>query len=107
VLTAFGCGLAAGLLAVAILRSHGTAPDRSRLHAALVALVLAQAGAGVSYWSAPALVGGALLLLIFYTLAGLSEAILEGGLDRRVVLEYGVVAAVGMALILSTAPWRA
>jgi len=101
------CSVSAGLLALVVLREHGATRAATRAYALVVALALGQAGVALGFWSSPALVGGALLLLLFYVLVGLAEALLDRALDRRVVLEYGIVAAVGMALVLSTAPWRA
>ncbi len=102
-----GGGFVGGLLALVLLRVHGPAPSAARLDAARIALSLAIARAGLSFWSAPVLVAGAVLLLVFYVLVGIGEALLDDVLDRRVMLEYGIVAAIGMALVLSTAPWRA
>jgi hypothetical protein len=100
-------GAIAGMLGLAQLRQHGTSPARARVYAAGLALPLAQAAAAAALWSTPALVAGALLLLMLYVLAGLAEVILDDALDRRVLVEYGIVAAFGAALILSTFPWRA
>jgi hypothetical protein len=105
-LSALAGGAGAGLLALVQLRQHGPSGARGRVYATALALTVAQAAAAASFWSTPALVGGALLLLLLYVLAGLAEALLDDGLDRRVLVEYGIVAAFGAGLILSTAPWR-
>jgi hypothetical protein len=106
-LTALIAGAVAGLLAVVLLRGHGSQLSTASLHAAAIALAVAQVSAGLAFWSAPALVGGALMLLVFYVLAGLAESMLDGVLERRILLEYGIVTVIGLALILSTTPWRA
>ena len=60
----------------------------------------------LNYWVVRELVGGAVLLLLFYVLAGLNEVILRGELTRRLLVEYVGVGVVGFLLILSTGPWR-
>jgi hypothetical protein len=45
------------------------------------------------------LVAGALLLLAFYELTGLTQSYLSGHLDRRTIIEYGSVGLVGVAVI--------
>jgi hypothetical protein len=53
-----------------------------------------------------ALVGGAALWLALYVLSGTLEAEAGGSLDRRIALEYIVVAVVGAAFILLVSrPW--
>ncbi len=59
----------------------------------------------LSGWVATGLLGGAFLLLFFYVTAGLVQALLDGALDRRLLLEYLCVGLVGLVLILSTSPW--
>jgi hypothetical protein len=103
---ALGSGVVGGCLAAVQLRVHGASSSVSRPHALAIGLVMLQAGAGLAFWSVSALVGGALLLLLFYVLTGLAEALLDGSLDRRVALEYAAVAVIGMALVLSTGSAR-
>ena len=45
---------------------------------------LAEATWALNYWAAPFLLGGALLLVIFYVAIGLLQHHLEGTLSRRV-----------------------
>src|SRR5581483_5808275 len=103
---ALAAGLVGGLLSLALLRSHGPSAPRGRPYALAVGLALTQAGGGLAYWSVPPLVGGALLLLLFYVLSGVAEALLAGTLDRRVAVEYRVVTLIGMALVLSNPAWH-
>ena len=65
----------------------------------LAALIVAETTWALNYWPVAGLVGGAFLLLTFYVFAGLLLAIQEGGIDRRVVVEYGVVGVLGLAVI--------
>lgn len=83
-------GMAGSLLAYALL--HWTPPRQGPLVlAGMVGLTLAEATWALNYWAAPFLLGGALLLVIFYVATGLLQNYLEGTLSRRVLWEYGVL----------------
>jgi Protein of unknown function (DUF5656) len=71
-----------------------------------VGLILVELTWAVGYWSTLPLVGGAALWLALYVLSGVVEADANGALDRRIGLEYGLVAAVGLAVVLAVSrPW--
>jgi hypothetical protein len=57
----------------------------------LVGLTLAEATWALNYWAAPFLLGGALLLVLFYITSGLLQHHLEGNLSRGVLWEYGLL----------------
>lgn len=83
-------------------------PRRRLVLAAGVGLVLAQLTWALGYWSTVPLVGGAALWLGFYVTSGVVEAGAVEALDRRVALEYAVVATIGIAVVLAVArPWSA
>ncbi|MFO7171144.1 MAG: hypothetical protein DIU80_024205, partial [Chloroflexota bacterium] len=63
------------------------------LLACMVGLTLAEATWALNYWAAPFLMGGALLLVIFYVTTGLLQNHLEGSLTRRVIVEYALLGA--------------
>jgi hypothetical protein len=68
--------------------------------------VLGQLTWALGYWSTVPLVGGAALWLGFYVLSGIVEASASEALDRRVALEYAVVAAIGLIVVLAVSrPW--
>jgi hypothetical protein len=73
--------------------------------AAGVGLVMAELAWGLGYWTVVPFVGGAGLWLAFYVLSGIVENGAAQTLDRRIVLEYGFVAVVGV-LVVMVAPWR-
>jgi hypothetical protein len=87
--------------------SDTPADSRRRVSlAAAVGLLIAELTWAVGYWSAVPLVGGAALWLAFYVLSGLVEHGAGRSLDRRVGLEYAVVALVGTLLVaLIARPW--
>lgn len=94
-------GVSAGLLAYGLLH---WAPQRGSLPllAAVVGITLAESVWALNYWRAPFLLGGVLLLAAFHVVTGVLQGALEGGLTRRLVLEYclvgsGLLAAVVVA----------
>jgi hypothetical protein len=72
---------------------------------ALLPLVIAQIAWMLIYWPVSGPVAGALLLLTFYVMSGLAQAVRQSGIGRRVLLEYGVVGTVGLVAILWSVPW--
>jgi hypothetical protein len=81
-------------------------PRRRLIVSAGVALILAEFTWALGYWSTLPLVGGAALWLALYVLSGTLEADASGNLDRRIALEYIVVAFAGAAFILLVSrPW--
>lgn len=59
---------------------------------------------GLNYWAAlPTLVGGAFLLLAFYVIHGLASHHIDHKLTRQVLVEFGVVSAIGFAAIFASA----
>jgi hypothetical protein len=81
-------------------------PRRRLILAAGVGLILTQLTWAFGYWSAVPLVGTAALWLGLYVLSGVVESSASGTLDRRVALEYAVVAVVGSVVVLAASrPW--
>jgi hypothetical protein len=78
----------------------GPAPwARALLYAAVVALATGEITWALNYWPLNGLFGGAFLLSAFYFLIGVLSHHLTGRLDRRLLAEYGAVAAAGTLLI--------
>jgi hypothetical protein len=83
-------GATGALLAYALLQ--WTPPRRGLLIlSGMVGLTLAEATWALNYWAASFLLGGALLLVIFYVGIGLVQNHLEGTLSRRIFWEYGLL----------------
>jgi hypothetical protein len=99
-------GATAALLAAVPLRRAIADDGRTAIYCAVVGLVVGQVAWALSYWTTAGIVGGAFLLLLFYVLVGLSEAILDRSFSRRVLVEYGVVGACGLVLIIGVGPWH-
>jgi hypothetical protein len=106
VIAALSTALVAGLLSVALLRGSGAPRQRTLLFAILIGAALGEVTWALSYWVVKELVGGAVLLLLYYVLVGLIEIVLRAELNRRLLAEYIGVGIVGFLFILSTAPWR-
>lgn len=106
VISAISTALVAGLLSLALLRGAGALRRRTMLYAILIGLALGEVSWALNYWVVKELVGGAVLLLLYYVLVGLIEIVLRGELSRRLLAEYIGVGIVGFLFILSTAPWR-
>lgn len=105
-LSALAIGVSGALLAVALFRPSGAEPRRVWLLAMLTGLCAAEIALVLGAWITVGLLGGAFLLLYFYVTAGLIQALLAGGLDRRLAIEYGLVGLIGLVLIISATPWR-
>ncbi|MCC6178212.1 MAG: hypothetical protein IT305_23150 [Chloroflexi bacterium] len=94
------------LLSFVMLRGAGADRQRTFLYAALIGVAMGEVTWALNYWVVRELVGGAVLLLVFYVIVGLIEVVLRGELSRRLLAEYLGVGIVGFLFILSTAPWR-
>lgn len=115
--SATGVTLVSSLLALEFLRSAGQSFGRTVLYALIAGLSTGEIIWAMNYWSIkePASdfllqmgfsspVGGFLLLLGFYVATGLANQQLQGKLTRRVLVEYGVVAVVGLVVLLAFGP---
>jgi hypothetical protein len=83
-------GLIGALLAYAALQ-WTQRPRGLPVLAGLVGLILAETTWALNYWAAPFLLGGALLMVIFYITSGVLQHYLEGTLSRGVFWEYGLL----------------
>jgi hypothetical protein len=99
--TLYGATLIGGtgmLLAYALLR--WTRQHNLLILAGSVGLLLAEATWALNYWPASFLLGGVVLLLIFYITVSLIQHYLIGTLQRRVLIEYGLLGAGLFATVL-------
>jgi hypothetical protein len=72
---------------------------RTLMYSAAVALAVGEITWALNYWPLNGLLGGAFLLASFYFLIGVFSQHLQRRLSARLVLEYGTVSALGVALI--------
>lgn len=89
-----------GLLALDILNGAGQSLRRRGLYAFIVGLVVGEATWALNYCNLSGAIGGLLLFLLFYLLAGLSKQRLQARLSRRIFLEFALVALLAVGLLL-------
>jgi hypothetical protein len=102
--SATGVTLVSMLLALEFLRSAGRGFGRTALYALIAGLITGEIIWAMNYWRVRGLTGGLILLLGFYVATGLASQQLQGRLTRRVLVEYGVVALLGLAVLLRFGP---
>jgi hypothetical protein len=103
-ISATGVTLVSTLLALEFLRSAGRGFGRTALYAAIAGLCTGQIVWAMNYWRISGITGGLILLLGFYVFTGLANQQLQGRLTRRVLVEYAVVALLGLAVLLRFGP---
>jgi hypothetical protein len=103
-ISATGITLVSTLLALEFLRSAGRGFGRTALYAAIAGLCTGEIVWAMNYWRISGVTGGLILLLGFYVFTGLANQQLQDRLTRRVLLEYAVVALVGLAVLLRFGP---
>ncbi|MFC2030477.1 hypothetical protein ACFLWA_07110 [Chloroflexota bacterium] len=102
--SATGVTLVGSLLALELLRSAGRRFGRTALYALIAGLITGQVIWAMNYWRISGVTGGLILLLGFYVITGLANQQLQGRLTRRSLIEYAVVALVGLVVLLQVGP---
>lgn len=97
-------GLVAGLLALELLRGSEADLRRTWLYATAVGVSMAELDWAFNYWNLNGFLGGALLLVFFYALTGLTQQYLWKRLTRLVLLEFAVIIADVLALLYFLRP---
>lgn len=92
------------LLALDLLHDAQQGLRRAGLYALIVGLVMGEIVWTLSYSTLNNLTAGILLLLIFYLITSLARQGLLESLNRRILIEFAVVALIGVALLLKYAP---
>jgi hypothetical protein len=98
--TATATAILSALMVLSLLQVVNQPMRRMALYAILAGLVMGQSTWALNYWRIQPLMGGVLLLLFFYVVVGVAQQHLQGLLTRRVLVEFLVVAAVGVWLVL-------
>jgi hypothetical protein len=99
-LSATAVTVVATLLALELLRGASRGFGRTVLYALIAGLITGEIIWAMNYWRIAGVTGGLLLLLGFYVAAGLANQQLQDRLTRRVLIEYGVVALIGLVVLL-------
>jgi len=87
-------------LALDLLRGTEEQLRTTWLYAAIIALVTGEITWSINGLGLRALYSGALILLVFYTLTGLTQQYLADRLNRAVALEFGTIATLALAMVL-------
>ena len=67
-------------------------------------LLVAELMWGLNYWAAlSTLIGGAFLFVVFYIVHGLASHYVDRNLSRQLLVEYGIVGAVGLGAVFASA----
>jgi hypothetical protein len=103
-LSATTTAVVGSLLALELLRGVHRNLRLTGLYALITGLALGEITWALNYWTAGRLTGGLLLLLIFYLVTGLSREGLLRRLNRRALVEFALVALVGLGLIIKYRP---
>ncbi|HEX2912022.1 MAG TPA: hypothetical protein VH186_14535 [Chloroflexia bacterium] len=93
-------GIVTFLLTYELLRQSKTNNRRLLLYSIGAGLILGEVTWALNYWLLPVLIGGVMLLLIFYVVVGLMQAYLTNNLNRAVVREYLIVSLISLVLIV-------
>jgi len=93
-------GLVTFFLTYEILRQSKANNNRLVIYSLVSAFILAEVTWALNYWLLPVLIGGIMLLLIFYVVAGILQAYLTNNLNRAVLREYLIVSLVSLVLIV-------
>jgi|GEM_PF-122374 len=84
-------GLAAGLLALELLRGSEADFARTWIYSAVIGLAIGEIVWALNYWNLSGFVGGAFLLIFFYAFAGLAQQYLWQRLNRIVLVEFAMI----------------
>jgi hypothetical protein len=98
-ITATAAALISGLIALRLLLLAGATAREALPYAGIIGLGLGQCTWALNYWPAGPLGTGLTLLVIFYTGTGLAQQHLVGALNRRMLIEFGVVGVAGLAAV--------
>jgi hypothetical protein len=96
--------LTATLLALDLLSVADVPFRRVLLFAGIVGLIVGESTWAMNYWQVSAWAGGLFLLLIFYVVTNVAHQYLLERLSASVLVEFAVVAAVVLTIILLRAP---
>ena len=97
-------GVAAGLLALELLRGSESDFWRTWLYAAAVGLSMGELVWVLNYWSLSGFIGGAMLLIFFYALTGVMQQYLWNRLNKIVLTEFTLFVLAALALLFLLKP---
>jgi hypothetical protein len=99
--SAFAIGLFSMLLAVEVFREAEADAYRALVFSAVIGLVVAEARWALYFIPLEGFLAAVLLLLVFYLATGLIQHYLTGHLNRTIAVEFGLVTALGVAVVVA------
>ena len=97
---AFAIGLFSTLLAIEVFREAEADAYRALVFSAVIGLVVAEARWALYFIPLEGFLAAVLLLLIFYQATGLIQHYLTGHLNRTIAVEFSLVSALGLAIVI-------
>ncbi len=98
--SAFAIGLFSMLLAVEVFREAEADAYRALIFSAVIGLVVGEARWALYFIPLEGFLAAILLLLVFYQSTGLVQHHLTGHLNRAIAVEFSLVTAVGLAVVI-------
>lgn len=99
--SAFAVGLFSLLLAVEVFREAEADAYRALVFSAVIGLVVAEARWALYFIPLEEFLAAILLLLVFYQATGLVQHHLTGRLNRAIAIEFSLVTAVGVVVVIA------
>jgi hypothetical protein len=97
---AFAVGLVSMLLAIEVFREAEADPIRALVFAAVIGVIVAEARWVLYFIPLDGFLAGIFLLLVFYLTTGVISHYLTDHLDRTVLMEFAMVSAAGLAIVV-------
>jgi hypothetical protein len=91
--------LATALMLLQLTDGENIAWLRRLLYALVGGLLIGQMTWALNYWAATGWTGGAMLLVFFYFISGITTHAVRGNLGRREIVEYVIVASIAFVII--------
>jgi len=102
--TATAIAVVAFLISLSVLRNEKHPIGQLFLYTGVIGLVIGEMTWALNYWRANVLTVGVLLMLLFYILTGLVREYMRNAIDRRVIIEFLSIAALGVWIIFRFGP---
>jgi len=97
---AFAVGLVSMLLSIEVFREAEADPVRALVFAAVMGVIVAEARWVLYFIPLDGFLAGIFLLLVFYLTTGVISHYLTDHLDRTVLMEFAMVSAAGIAIVI-------
>jgi hypothetical protein len=103
--TATSIAAVASVVSLTMLSDEARSLGKAVLYSGATGLILGEITWALNYWKANVVMVGVLLMLTFYVFVGITREHLRGTLTRRVLVEFLVVAGLGIWLTSRLGRW--